>query len=133
MVIWACILCYNQYGAQVLTVTLPKEAVYEGALLTTNAYVNVVMMSDVVFRIHLADIKEKAPEPQPEAKDEWVNVDGRWQWIDNAWYYFALSGVMARNGWMKIDNTWYYFQSSGVMAKNQWVDGCWLNASGAWA
>ena len=53
----------KQYDAQVLTFTLPEAAVKDGVKLITNAYVNVVMNTDVVFRINLKDVKEVNKEP----------------------------------------------------------------------
>ena len=46
----------KQYSAQVITVRLPNAAIAEGELLKTDAYVNVVMMSDVTFRLKLEDV-----------------------------------------------------------------------------
>ena len=48
----------KQYDAQVLTVQLPKAAIEDGETLTTSAYVNVVMMSDVNFRIRLTNVQK---------------------------------------------------------------------------
>ena len=43
-----------------------------------------------------------------------------WKQINNKWYYFETSGVMATSKWI---NGTYYVKSSGVMAVNEWVDG----------
>ena len=59
-----------------------------------------------------------------------------WRYIDGYWYYFKDWGGMA-TGWQYIDGVWYYFYSSGVMAANAWVQtgGYWyyLTGSGAMA
>ena len=59
-----------------------------------------------------------------------------WRYTDGYWYYFKDWGGMA-TGWQYIDGVWYYFYSSGVMAANAWVQtgGYWyyLTGSGAMA
>ncbi|HIT80389.1 MAG TPA: InlB B-repeat-containing protein, partial [Candidatus Faecivivens stercorigallinarum] len=59
-----------------------------------------------------------------------------WRYIDGYWYYFKDWGGMV-TGWQYIDGVWYYFYSSGVMAANAWVQtsGYWyyLTGSGAMA
>ena len=58
----------KQYAAQVLSVTLPKEALNED-MLTVNTFVNVVMNTDVGFRIKLSNLDLKQvtePEPDPD-------------------------------------------------------------------
>ena len=57
----------KQYAAQVLTIKLPAAAVAEGAKLKTNAFVNVVMMTDVVFRIGLTDVILTDPNAEAAA------------------------------------------------------------------
>ena len=52
----------EKYPAQVLTVKLPKEAIQEGAMLKTDAFVNVVMMSNQTFRVNLTNIEKAAAE-----------------------------------------------------------------------
>ena len=57
----------EKYTAQVLTVTLPKEALLED-ILKVDAYVNVVMNADVVFRMQLTDFQmTEGEKPVPEA------------------------------------------------------------------
>ena len=46
----------EQYPAQVLTVTIPAQAIGEDTRLTTHAYVNVVMMNNETFRLNLTDL-----------------------------------------------------------------------------
>lgn len=47
-------------------------------------------------------------------------------------YYFDENGYMVI-GWKKVNNTWYYFYGSGIMASNAWVGDYYLEASGAMA
>ncbi len=47
------------------------------------------------------------------------------------WYYFWSNGEMA-TGWVQGNGTWYYLASNGAMATNTVVDGCYLDANGAW-
>ena len=54
-----------------------------------------------------------------------------WEQIRDEWYWFEESGTMV-TGWIQIEDIWYYFHDSGEMAHSEWVDGCWLNADGAW-
>ena len=54
-----------------------------------------------------------------------------WQYIGGNWFYMNESGHML-TGWQQISGTWYYFYNSGAMAANTTIDGCTLNASGAW-
>ena len=66
----------QQYPAQVLTFVLPKDAIQE-EMLTAKAYVNVVMMDDVDFRIELSNLKlEDATEEGTENKEE-VKVENK--------------------------------------------------------
>lgn len=55
-----------------------------------------------------------------------------WRYIDGYWYYFKDWGGMA-TGWQYIDGVWYYFYSSGVMAANAWVQtgGYWYYLTGS--
>lgn len=55
----------KKYKAQVLTIELPAAAVKDGAMLTASTYVNVVMMTNVKFRIKLAKMNTK-PVPKPQ-------------------------------------------------------------------
>ena len=52
--------------------------------------------------------------------------------IDGHLYYFDENGYMVI-GWKKVNNTWYYFYGSGIMASNAWVGDYYLEASGAMA
>lgn len=74
----------------------------------------------------------------------WASIDNSWYYfnkegvmqtgwllLDKAWYYMGSSGAML-TGWHEINGTWYYFQANGKMAESTWVDGCYVNASGAW-
>ena len=55
----------EKYPAQVLTVKLPKEALQE-KIIPVKAYVNVVMLSDVDFRIEMSNLKLDAAKPEIE-------------------------------------------------------------------
>lgn len=54
-------------------------------------------------------------------------------WVDfgGTWYYLKADSVPA-TGWYDCGNAWYYFDGSGAMLSNTVIDGCKLNASGAW-
>jgi len=75
----------------------------------------------------------------------WWWIDGNWYYFDadggmhtgwlcdadGTWYLLDSSGVM-KTGWQEVSGVWYYMYSNGAMAVNSWVDGCYLDASGAW-
>lgn len=71
---------------------------------------------------------------------------GKWEKINNIWYYFDNEGFMVtgfqsidgklyyfessgamKTGWKKIDGYWYYFSSGGNAAVSGWkkIDGYW--------
>lgn len=47
-------------------------------------------------------------------------------------YYFNENGVM-QTGWVKFGDKWYYLYSNGTKATNTIIDGCTLDADGAWS
>ena len=55
-----------------------------------------------------------------------------WKSIYEKWYYFDSYGYMLGKGWHWIDGKCYYMYSGGDMAANAWIDGCYVDASGAW-
>ncbi len=55
----------QQYPMQVLTLVLPEEAITEGALFKTTAFVAVFMNLDVNFKMQLTDVKWNEPAPAP--------------------------------------------------------------------
>ena len=61
----------KKYAAQEIIVKgLPEEAIKEGNILTVNTYVNVVMMTDVEFRMVLSNVDLKAGEStDPDLND----------------------------------------------------------------
>lgn len=74
----------------------------------------------------------------------WCRLDGSWYyfgengametgWLeeDGLWYLFDETGEMV-TGWIERDGIWYYLHANGSMAADTWIDGCYLNASGAW-
>ena len=80
----------KQYPAQVLTFTLPKEALNE-ASLTVNAYVNVVMMTDVVFRMAISDLTLEESKPAPEMN---VSDVQKGDWFYPSVEYVYQNGMM---------------------------------------
>lgn len=44
-----------------------------------------------------------------------------WRIIDNSWYYFYYSGIMAADKWVWSDDKCYYLSETGQMLVNQWV------------
>ena len=56
-----------------------------------------------------------------------------WQWVDDAWYYFADDGHMIKDEWIKLQDKWYCVDAEGKMLKGwQWVKWAWfyLNPDG---
>ena len=53
----------EEYTAQVVTVTLPEAAITEGTKLTSECFVNVVMMSNVKLRMSLTGLEWDGEEP----------------------------------------------------------------------
>ena len=70
----------------------------------------------------------------------YLQADGKWDgkrhpgWKQTAdgWNYLLEDGTKLADTWKKIDGKWYYFKADGTMASYEWVQGCWLNANGAW-
>lgn len=71
----------------------------------------------------------------------WLGSDGAWvegysggHWCANSvgWWYEDDSNWYPSSQWLWIDGSCYYFKSSGYIATKQYIDGCWVNASGAW-
>ena len=75
----------SQYPAQVLTVTLPAQSIGEGTSLVTNAYVNVVMNSDQIFRMNLTDLTKLIPD------NPFVDVS------EKAYYYTPVLWAVENN------------------------------------
>lgn len=72
------------------------------------------------------------------AKNQWVSINGRWQFNDYAgqpiknqwhydnnyqkWYYLDSEGFM-KTGWLQAGPVWYYFNYDGSMATGWILDG----------
>ena len=82
-------------------------------------------------------------------KDWWQYENGQWVfyqdgktvsnvWVadhNNDWYYAGANGVMLTNSWIARDSSlqvWYYVGADGKMVTNTVVDGCTIDANGAW-
>jgi N-acetylmuramoyl-L-alanine amidase len=104
-------------------------------------------MAEKIASSVLEYFNEYYPAPKPSG---WIKGEnGKWSYydpetgeakkgwakIDNTWYFFNTSGIMA-TGWLKEDNVWYYLQSTGAM-KTGWLmyDNKWfyLQPSGVMA
>lgn len=57
---------------------------------------------------------------------------GDFKEINGFSYYFGLDGYPV-TGWQNIDDDWYYFSASGIMATSGWEDNCWLGEDGRMA
>lgn len=71
----------------------------------------------------------------------WLNSDGTWDtnysgghWASNdiGWWYTDASGWYPTSQWLWIDGSCYFFKADGYIAINEWIDGCWVDANGAW-
>lgn len=79
--------------------------------------------------------------------DQWVQVNGRWQYNDSQgnslkntwffdrnygkWYFLGVDGNM-QTGWILTGGKYYYLYSDGSMAASTIIDGYKVDASGAW-
>jgi len=79
--------------------------------------------------------------------DQWVQVNGRWQYNDSQgnptknawffdrnygkWYFLGVDGNM-QIGWILVGGKYYYLYSDGSMAANTTINGYKVDASGAW-
>lgn len=67
-------------------------------------------------------------------KDENGNIIKN-QWykpVGEGWHYFDTEGYMKRSAWVQDNGKYYYLEADGDMATDIVVDGCYLNASGAY-
>lgn len=51
-----------------------------------------------------------------------------WKKVNNTWYYFYGSGIMASNAWVGD----YYLEASGAMATNKWIGNYYVGSDGKW-
>ena len=72
--------------------------------------------------------------------DNWRYYNGKklltgWQSIGSnssiQTYYFDTYGTMVSGKWQQIDDTWYYFHADGSLAKNTTIDGYNVDDTGA--
>ena len=72
--------------------------------------------------------------------DYWLDADGACRYVPRGgwrrnkagWWYEDTSGWQAVSQWLSINERWYYFGDNGNLVTNSYVDGCWVNADGAW-
>ena len=80
----------------------------------------------VVF--HQGNINGGVPRTAEEFTESGVMQTG-WLELDDTWYYFEPSGIMARDQWHGD----YYLLASGAMAKNAWIGPYYVDDNGVWA
>ena len=51
-----------------------------------------------------------------------------WKKVNNTWYYFYGSGIMASNAWVGD----YYLEANGAMATNKWIGNYYVGSDGNW-
>ena len=59
-----------------------------------------------------------------------IGASATWKQDSKGWQY--TEGNFSTIGWKLIDGNWYYFRANGYMAYDTTINGCYLNASGAW-
>lgn len=64
-------------------------------------------------------------------KSNGAMAEGEWLKSNGNWYYLKNDGTMV-TGWFLVKNKWYFFNADGKMLSSTVIDGCRLDANGAW-